>query len=101
MTILRQAPTLPGLATVSVWIQQESAMRKIIRRHSLSIAAGASMMIAPLSPATAQDAKQPSIGASSPLPAEPKTPEQLFDSVLLTLQLNRPDVARSRRGRLG
>jgi hypothetical protein len=59
----------------------------------MTLAAGASLLLAPAGMAVAQDEK-PAVGAASPLPAEPKTPEQLFDAVLLTLQLNRPDVAR-------
>ena len=69
-------------------------MRRSIRQRSLTLAAGASLLFAPHGFARAQDTAQPEAGAASPLPAEPKTPEQLFDAVLLTLQLNRPDVAR-------
>ncbi len=69
-------------------------MRRSVRRRWLTLAAGTSLLIAPPAVLFAQEAEPSAIGAASPLPAEPKTPEQLFDAVLLTLQLNRPDVAR-------
>jgi hypothetical protein len=68
-------------------------MRRSVRRRWLTLAAGTSLLVAPAGMAVAQN-ERPAAGAASPLPAEPKTPEQLFDAVLLTLQLNRPDVAR-------
>jgi hypothetical protein len=68
-------------------------MRSSVRRRWLTLAAGTSLFIAPAGMVVAQ-VEQPAAGAASPLPAEPQTPEQLFDAVLLTLQLNRPDVAR-------
>jgi hypothetical protein len=69
-------------------------MRRSVRRRWMTLAAGSSMLISAPALLVAQDPPPPAIGAASPLPVEPKTPEQLFDAVLLTLQLNRPDVAR-------
>ena len=69
-------------------------MRRSVRRRWLTLAAGMSLLVSPPGLVVAQDEQPAAIGAASPLPAEPKTPEQLFDAVLLTLKLNRPDVAR-------
>jgi len=68
-------------------------MRRSVRRQCWTFAAGTSLLLAPAVALQAQDPPA-AIGDRSPLPAEPKTPQQLFDAVLLTLQLNRPDVAR-------
>lgn len=69
-------------------------MRRSVRRRWLTLAAGVSLLAGPAGMIVAQDGQPAVVGAASPLPAEPKTPEQLFDAVLLTMKLNRPDVAR-------
>lgn len=69
-------------------------MRLSVRRRWMTLAAGSSLLISAPASLSAQDAAPAPPGAASPLPVEPQTPEQLFDAVLLTMQLNRPDVAR-------
>ncbi len=95
MTILWPARG-PGTMFLDL-LGENPAMRRTVRCRWLSLAAGTSLVIAPgfVAPQAATYGQEAAaIGAASPLPAEPKTPEQLFDAVLLTLQLNRPDVAR-------